>query len=280
MFSILCFTYLCDAMSLHIHQTPNIKNADEWLKIWSKKGVLGQAESLDDLLRADGYEAHGSRGSMPKMVAQRVMQELHKGDIVAELAAGAGPVMFMIKDLLKSSKNMTARDVSLTGYDYAAPLLQLGAQYARHLPLDDPAHNIEFFRGDIRNMDSVLDRSYNVVFLTGALHYLQDETAAGKAVQEMVRMTTRPGKVMVFDIQDKDLQAECEQARKDTNYEAHQQKTGAANNVHRNFVSRATILNAAKSSGCNVHIENTKDVLSVEMYVNAPCSYNAILECP
>ena len=254
----------------------------KWRAIWEMKGMEAKHAigtlSMKALLAADGFEGSIGASKLHAFAASVLAQHIRPGDKIAELACGAGALLFMTAERVPHS-DISSAWVHFTGIDYAMHQLEVAVKYAQALPHGNPAHLSTFVQGDASDMNAFVDESFQLVYMNSALQYMDNATHAQRVVREMLRLVTRPGKVIVFDVQDSKHKEACLARRAATDYAGHQERMKPkSGRVSRLFIDVQAMLEVGILAQCEAHVFPTANV-SPEDYVDAECSYNVIYIC-
>ena len=175
---------------------------NDWQSVWLRKGREASGSRLEDLMRADGFDA--GTGSMSvedwldrgEMIARRL--EVGAGRRVLEVGCGAGAMLATMERL----------GAVLHGVDYSESLVAL-ARRAQPQGRFDVAEAAKLPHAS---------GSFDACFSHGVFFYFSDLDYGRRALDEMRRVLAPGGRLFVLDVPDAALQDECERYRRDTIY--------------------------------------------------------------
>lgn len=161
--------------------------SNKWKDVWERKGET----AAPHLHHLNGYELL-SAGEWDEMVAKVAQPlDLRAGHTVMECGCGAGA---FLASLLRVYPG-----IRVSGMDYSASLVQVAAA----------ALEGEFRQGDIRDLSSFPQATYDRVISFGAFQYLNSSEDAERAVREMARLVKPGGALAIGEVSDLAKKAEA-----------------------------------------------------------------------
>jgi SAM-dependent methyltransferase len=223
-----------------------------WKDIWTRKGL----ERNTPLHHVDGNNLLSTE-DWDRLVFQVTRLIGLKGkERILECGCGAGA---FLESLLKFYPELT-----VAGVDYSPTLLERARQ----------RFGGEFHVADMTDLGFIQTNSYGHTASFGAVIYLSSETAARRAVEEMLRVTRPGGTVFIGEVSDLAKRDEAESIRRTSHQGT--KKVSTTNPDHL-YLPKQFFLNVARDHGLNIRIIDHLD-LDLGNYQVAQYRYSVYLE--
>jgi SAM-dependent methyltransferase len=224
---------------------------ETWKQVWERKGtaLLDRASyTAADLFAADGFDGalgkttDASRSHIASVICRAL--NIATGRRILEVGCGAGAVLSLLQ----------YTGATLCGTDYSPPHIDIAR---RALP------DVEFHAAEACRQPFA-DASFDAILSHGVFLYFSDLDYAEAVLREMLRVAAPRARLLVMDIPDAALQAECEAVRR---------AAGASLSPRHLYYSRCFFDEFARRHALTAEIfpQDTPD------YGNARFRYNVLL---
>jgi SAM-dependent methyltransferase len=174
---------------------------ETWKQVWKRKGtalVDRASYTAADLFAADGFDGalgkttDASRSHIASVICRAL--NVAAGRRILEVGCGAGAILSLLQHT----------GATLCGTDYSPPHIDIAR---RALP-DASFHEAEAFR------QPFADASFDAILSHGVFLYFSDLDYAEAVLREMLRVAASHARLLVMDVPDAALRAECEAVRR------------------------------------------------------------------
>lgn len=235
-----------------------MKAKNKWQEVWLRKGREKSSYDLEGLMQADGFDTNTGAMTVEDWLKTSVdiqkYLQVSQGDNLLEIGCGAGAMLWTMRDC----------GANLYGVDYSDTLLQKARKAIPELFAETcEAASLPFH-----------DNMFEAVFSHGVFFYFEDYDYADLAMNEILRVLTRNGKIFILDVPDFDKRDACETFRRDVVYAGEDYPTAEDSPYRHLYYPKSWF---EKFGKCN-YMKTTFFDQNLPSYPMSPFRFNVLFE--